>query len=403
MIKLNYILYYFLVIASSAKTFSVKTFETIRLETTQQEFTAGENINLIFSGTQDASIQLYCANSYGSTLISATITNNQLQYTIPTQICSKRGIVNWRLLDKTNALSGTFTILPKVQPVSMETYVGPPSIEAGDRDYTMLVVIPTDALDNPVQKNTEVAVKHQFLADEQQEMIRTNNLIAYQRIYAPSKNGRMLLATECLGLNSKEYTVNIMPAISTDFEIFAKRPHKYADGNQITTFTTSVLKDENDNIISDGSYVEFFITNADGNLLKTAGMTIDGVATAKMIHPDHLETWSIKAYVKGISESNTISLSYTQVIQDFTVTFSENNRNVQVGPLRSFMKQLIPDGLQVTLSVYQNENILERYIEESRDGFVNFELNPNIFNNGNYDLKITTAGITKTLKAIKLW
>ena len=35
-----------------------------------------------------------------------------------------------------------------------------------------------------------------------------------------------------------------------------------------------------------------------------------------MIHPDHAETWNIKAYVKGISESNTISLRYTQVIED---------------------------------------------------------------------------------------
>jgi hypothetical protein len=132
-------------------------------------------------------------------------------------------------------------------------------------------------------------------------------------------------------------------------------------------------------------------------------MTIDGVATAKMIHPDHAETWNIKAYVKGISESNTISLRYTQVIEDFTVKFSENNRNIEVGPLQSFMKQLIPDGLQVSLTISQNGKTLETYIKESRDGFANFELNPNIFKDGNYDLEITTAGITKTFQAKKLW
>jgi hypothetical protein len=163
------------------------------------------------------------------------------------------------------------------------------------------------------------------------------------------------------------------------------------------------VRDENNNIVSDGTYVKFFITNADGNLLKTAGMTIDGVATANMIHPDHAEIWNIKAYVTGISESNTISLTYEQVIQDFTVTFSENNRVVTVGPLQSFMKQLIPDGLQVTLTISQDGKILETYIKESRDGFVNFELNSNIFSNGNYDLEISTAGISRTFKAKKLW
>ncbi|WP_420571119.1 hypothetical protein [Kordia sp.] len=381
----------------------MNTIETIQLETTQREFTAGESIILTFSGTQDASIKLYCSNSYGTTLVNSNLKNGSLQYKLPTQICAKIGVVTWKLLDKTNALSGTIKIHPQTTPVAMETYVGPPSIEAGDKDYTMLVVIPTDALDNPVKENTEVAVKRQFLAAEQQEIIPTKNLIAYQRLYAPSKSGRMLLATECLGLNSKEYTVEVMPAISTNFEIFAKRPHAYADGNQITTFTTSVLKDQNNNIVSDGSYVEFFITNTDGNLLKTSGMTIDGVATAKMIHPDHAETWNVKAYVTGISESNSISVSYTQVIEDFTVVFSKNNRNIEVGPLRSFMKQRIPDGLQVKLSISQKGKTLKEYIKESRDGFVNFELNPSIFSNGNYTLEITTAGITKTFQTKKLW
>jgi len=403
MMKLKYILYSFFFFASSANGLSANTNETIQLETSEQAFTAGETIVLKFSGTQDASIQLYCANSYGTTLVSAKVADNQLQYTIPTQLCSKIGVVNWKLLDKKTSLSGTFTINSQTTPVAMETYVGPPSIAAGGNDFTMLVVIPTDTLDNPVKENTEVNLQRQFLANEQQETIQVKNLIAYKNIYSPIESGRMLLATECLGLNSKEYTVNVMPAISKDFEIFAKRSHEYADGNQITTFTTNILKDEYDNIVSDGSYVEFFITNTKGNILKTAGMTIDGVATAKMIHPDHQETWNVKAAVTGISESNTISIAYKKVIEDFTITFSENNRNIEVGPLKSFMNQLIPDGLQVKLVVSQNGKKIAAYIKESRDGFVNFELNPNIFSNGNYDLEITTAGIAKTVKAKKLW
>ena len=403
MMNLKYILYSFFFFASSANGLSANTNEVIRLETSEQAFTAGETIVLKFSGTQDASIQLYCANSYGTTLVSAKVADNQLHYTIPTQLCSKIGVVNWKLLDKKTSLSGTFTINSQATPVSMETYVGPPSIAAGGNDFTMLIVIPTDALDNPVQENTEVNLQRQFLANEQQETILTKNLIAYKNIYSPIESGRMLLATECLELNSKEYTVNVMPAISKDFEIFAKRSHEYADGNQITTFTTSILKDEYDNIVSDGSYVEFFITNTKGNILKTAGMTIDGVATAKMIHPDHQETWNVKAAVTGISESNTISVTYKKLIEDFTITFSENNRNIEVGPLKSFMNQLIPDGLQVKLVVSQNEKMIAAYIKESRDGFVSFELNPNIFSNGNYNLEITTAGITKTIKGKKLW
>lgn len=393
----------FFFFASSAKELSAETTEAIELETSEREFTAGEPIILKFSGTQNASIQLYCANSYGSTLITPEVKNNQLHYTIPTQISTKIGVVNWKLLDENNSLSGIFTINSQAKPVSMETYVGPPSIAAGGKDYTMLVVIPTDKLDNPLKEDTEVTVKHQFLANETNETVLVKNLIAYQNIYSPIESGRMLLSTECLGLNSKEYTVHILPAISTNFEIFAKRSHEYADGNQITTFTTSVLKDEHNNIVSDGSFVTFFITNSDGNLLKTSGMTIKGIATARMMHPDHAETWSVKATVTGISESNTISLTYKKVMDDFTIVFSENNRNITIGPLKSFMNQMIPDGLQVKLIIKKDKKIIKEYLKESREGFVHFELNPNIFGNGNYDFEIKTAGITKTFQAKKLW
>ncbi|MBC8756994.1 hypothetical protein H2O64_20145 [Kordia sp. YSTF-M3] len=393
----------FFFFASSAKELSAQTNEAIQLEISEREFTAGEPIVLKFSGTQNTSILLYCANSYGSTLITPKVENNQLHYTIPTQIATKIGAVNWKLVTENNSLSGTFTVLAQAKPVSMETYVGPPSIAAGGNDYTMLVVIPTDKLGNPLKSTTEVTVKHQFLANETNETVFTKNLIAYQNIYSPIESGRMLLSTECLGLNSKEYTVHVLPAVSTNFEIFAKRSHEYADGNQITTFTTSVLKDEHNNIVSDGSFVTFYITNSDGNLLKTSGMTIKGVATAKMMHPDHSATWSVKASVTGISESNTISLTYKKVMDDFTVAFSENNRNISVGPLKSFMNQLIPDGLQVKLIIYQNKKIIKEYSKESREGSVNFELNSNIFGNGNYDFEITTAGITKTFQGKKLW
>ncbi len=405
MMNLKYIavLCSFFFFASSAKELSMETTEGIQLETSEREFTAGEPIVLKFSGTQDASIVLYCANSYGSTLIMPEVKNNQLHYTIPSQISNKIGVVNWKLLVENNSLSGRFTIVSKAKPVSMETYIGPPSIAAGGNDYTMLVVIPTDKLDNPVQENTAVSVQYQFLANETKETVFTKNLIAYQNIYSPTESGRMLLSTECLGVNSKENTVHVLPAISTDFEIFAKRSHEYADGNQITTFTTSVLKDEHNNIVSDGSFVTFYITNLEGNLLKTSGMTINGVATAKMMHPDHAETWSVKASVTGISESNTISLTYKKVMDDFTILFSENNRNISVGPLKSFMNQLIPDGLQVKLIVRQNKKIIKEFLKESREGVVHFELNPNIFGNGNYDFEIRTAGITKTVQGKKLW
>ena len=380
-----------------------ETVNTIELLTTQTDFKVGANIVLKFSISEVEQPLLYCSNSYGSTVISSTLKNNTLDYFIPENITKKIGVVNWKLLAKNESISGQFNINPKAEIATLETYIGPPSIEAGGTDYTMLVVIPTDSLDNPVPTNTLIKTKHQFLASEETNDIFTKNLISWRNMYSKKESGRMLVSSESLGINSKEFTVNVMPAIPTDFKISATRPHEYADGNQITTFTTSILKDEQNNVISDGTFVTFFITNSEGNILKTTGTTIDGVATSKMIHPDYEDTWNIKAYVDGMAESDNISLNYKQVIEDFDVTFSDQNRTIIVGPLQSFMQQMIPDGLHVKLKIYQNEKLINTITKTSFNGYVNFKLKPAIYNNGTYNFSIETAGLSKEFKSKELW
>ena len=213
----------------------------------------------------------------------------------------------------------------------------------------------------------------------------------------------MIISSESFGLNSKEFDVNIMPAIATNFKLFIQRNHEYADGNQITTFFTSVIKDKNNNIVSDGSYIEFYITNKKGDILKTTGKTINGVAKAKIVHPDFEENWKIKAFFVGISESDVLEIKYKKVIEDYNISFLKNNRDIKVGPLKSFMNQIIPDGLSVKISIYKDNILIDELYKESKNGFTNFYLDPNIFENNLYKIIIETAGIKKEFKGFKLW
>ena len=377
--------------------------ENIKLLTTTTDFEVGSSVILKFTASESENPLLYCSNSYGSTVISSTVKNNIFEYHIPENITRKIGTVNWTLLTEATSLSGKFNINPKAEVATMETYIGPPSIEAGGDDYTMLVVIPSDSLDNPIPTNTLVNAKFQFLASEENEDIFTNNLIAWRNIHSKKESGRMLVSSESIGINSKEFTINVMPAIPTDFKISATRPHQYADGNQVTTFTTSIIKDKQNNVVSDGTFVTFFIKNKNEYILKTTGTTIDGIATSKMIHPDYEDNWSIKAYVDGMSESNSISLGYKQVITDFEVDFTKNNRLITVGPLQSFMQQMIPDGLHVKLHIYKNNTKIETLTKTAFNGYVTFKLKPAIYENGNYDFSIETAGLNKEFKTKKLW
>lgn len=375
----------------------------VSLLTTQKEFRVSDEIFLDFDVKDSKNFNLYCSNSYGSSMIYPDKNDGKITFRIPKFLSKKRGLLTWKTIGLETNISGSLFVNSLQQPKTIETYLGPPSIDAGAIDYTMLVVIPTDSLDNPIKDNSKVDVKNQFLKSERSTPIFTDKLIGYKNIYSPLKSGRMIISSESYGLNSKEFDVNIMPAIATNFKIYAKRNHEYADGNQITSFYTSIIKDRLNNVIIDGSFIEFYITNKKGNILKTTGTTINGVAHAKIIHPDFEENWSVKAYSIGISESNVINLKFKKVIDNYTVDFNNNNRTIKIGPLESFMGQIIPDGLIVKLFIYKDKKLIETIFRESKAGFAEFNLNPNIFEDGIYDFKTKTAGIEKEFNGLKVW
>ena len=401
---LIYILFVALILLKSttASALKIDINNPITLLTTETEFEAGSTITLKFTNTESINPNLYLSYGYGTSIVKPLVSATDLVYEIPEFISKKTGVITWQLLTKKASVNGEIQIKPKQEVASMETYLGPPSIEAGGKDYSMLVAIPTDIFDNPLVDGTEVTAKHQFLKHETKTSIFMKNGISYKNIYSETKTGRILVSSTCLNKNSKEFTLNVMPAIPTNFKIAFNQNHDYADGNQITRFSTSIIKDQYKNIVSDGTFVEFFIETANNVILKTSGTTINGIAIAKMIHPDHKDQWQVKAYVEGMAESNVINLSFKQAVIDYNVVFSENNRTVTVGPLKSFMDQMIPDGLSISVSVYKNKKLVKTFIKGSFNGYTTLKLDTNIFPKGEYSFKIKAAGIEKTYNTIKL-
>ncbi len=125
--------------------------------------------------------------------------------------------------------------------------------------------------------------------------------------------------------------------------------------------------------------------------------------TAKIIHPDHADEWTVKAIIKGMAESEEIVFNFEQLFDDFEVSFSEDNRTVGVGPLKSFMQQLIPDGFNVNLSVYRDQELIQTINKQTVSGQVTFKLNHDVLPDGNYMFKINTAGLEKTFNSKQLW
>ncbi len=388
--------------------FSLEVFQKEKSEfsliTTEQSFTAGTAIDLSFSSSKSTKKLpvLVLNHSYGITIVEAESKPNMITFKIPIVFSKKTGILNWILaFEGSSILKSRIEITPNLATITvLESYLGPPSIQAGNRDYSMLVVIPTDLFDNPLPENTSVKINEQFLETISTSEEKTNDFIAWKNIYSKERSGDILVSSTCNGTNSKELTTMIYPSNATNFTINFKRNHSFADGNQLTQLITSSIKDEFGNIISDGTFVEFIISNEKNQLLKTSASTINGIANAKILHPDYPTTWKVKAYISGLAESNKLNISYKPVLSNFNVKFSKNNSEISVGPLQSFMNQIIPDGALVKLHIYQAEKLIETKTATSFKGMVNFNLSPDFYTKNNYNFIIETLGISKKIETI---
>ncbi len=365
-------------------------------------YTAGESIELKLKEEipveMKDSIWMYISSSYGSTLIYPELVNQQWLFKIPSEISDKSGHVLWKLHSSNHSTpeAGTFHITPNPANASVvESYLGPQTIVAGELDFSMMVIAATDIYDNLVPNNTPVTIQTYGGNSAKSYSKITKDRIAWERIFSPKKSGRMIVSGTSNFASTNEKTLDISPNNATDFSITEQLVHPYADGNQIAVFITSAIKDEFNNTVSDGTLVHFNAITAEGEKMQVSGTTINGVATGQFLHPKKPTSWKVEAFVYGLAKSTVKEVSFLSVIQKLNVLFSENNRTITVGPITSYMGQLIPDGAQVILNINEYDR---KVILTSKNGMVTFKLNPAIYFDGPVTMKIETMGISKTFE-----
>ncbi len=369
----------------------------------QDTFVAGEPVILEFGLSIGFNAVLHCHSALGSVVLNPIEGKTEpLQFRLPDFMAHKSGAVSWYLPDGDIEFQGNIVILPEDSVENMETYLGPPDILAGGKDYSMFVSVPIDKYDNPMPEQTQVNLEYYFKGDKARETLYIEDGVVFYRIFSPDESGRVFAVSECLNTYSKEYDVNIQPNLPTDFSIYAEGYHRYADGNQILMFNTSVLTDTFSNVISDGTMVEFYIKNNEGDVLRTRGVTQNGVALAEIVHPEYTDDWEVKAFVQGMAESNTIVVNFEQVVKTYNVEFSKNNRQITLGPVQSYMNQRVPDGFKADMSLFKEGILVKRTLLELQNGYVTFTLDPNEIKSGVYDIHFEVAGIDKTFQKIKL-
>ena len=90
-----------------------------------------------------------------------------------------------------------------------------------------------------------------------------------------------------------------------------------------------------------------------------------------------------------------MNIAYKTILSTFNYTFSDGNRTLTVGPLKSFMNQVVPDGIKVTVNVLQGNKLITTLQEDTSNGIAKFYISPDFYKAENYRFEITTLGITQ--------
>jgi len=365
--------------------------------TVDTKYVAGDLI--VFKNVQETENSiLFLSSSYGSTILYPSDYENSKVFQVPSYLSKKAGWVYWKhLLSGKVKEEGTFQIVPTHELSShLETYVGPRSLKAGGVEPSMLVAIPCDKFGNLLPEGSPLAVSKFVDGATNIDSLRLKNGIAVLKIPSMNKAGRIFLSTTAGTSISKERIVDVGPSEPVDFTISLRRQHMYADGNETMDCITSQIKDSFGNIVADGTLVSFQIIDASNSVSMVTATTVNGVATAQLLHPTHRTNWMVKANVSNFATSNAIETNFESATLDFEARLIDNNTVVEVGPIKSFLGQLIPDGTQIVIRINkQSKTIL------TENGMARLKLAGAMLpKNEPFDITIQTMGLEKRLKGM---
>ena len=362
-------------------------------------YQAGDSIVLKFNADEVSIPPMLINSAIGSTTIPGKKIDNSWHYRWPAELTQHAGQSSWVLL-KTKSIrpNGKILINPEDKRQSLiETYLGPKSIRVGGKDHAMLVALPTDIYDNLLTEGSPLTISTQIDNRVISDSAITKNGLVWTNLYGSEQSGLILSSVSYQDSQSKELSIKLWPQKATDFEISYEQAHPYADGHQLLTLSTSRITDSYGNTISDGTLVNFEITTSGGQTLYAMATSIAGVATTTFLHPERADHWKIGAYITGIAQSNSIALEFKSAFNDYGISVSENNREILIEPIKSFMDQLIPDGMGISWQITDETGNEKKVMGSTRLGQGQLILDSGLYPPGNYEVSVTIGGIKKQL------
>lgn len=371
---------------------------TVSIDFFPSQINAGEAISI--KGTSNTSIGellLELHHTLYSKNYVVKISNGLFEIEIPAIDNQIAGEVIANLVYQEQVIEkGKYFIAPIGAIDKMQNFNGPKSLFAGNEDASMNVSIPHDKYDNPLLPPTKVNYNKSFegeILSEESKPIE--HLIAYQITSSKPTKGKYLIGSKSDEGFSQEQELIIGPAMPQEFNIELLSFHPFADARQFLKFKTTVLKDQFDNIIADGTLIIFTIMENDSVVGIYQAFTIGGIANVYIENPSNETNWKVQASLHDQIRSNIVLLNFEQNIKDFDLSWNPDTQTLSIGPVIGILGQMVPDGTEAKISY--DASSLEDYIY-LENGKYNYQLGFDWKQHKPDVLKVLIGGYEKTIQ-----
>ncbi len=240
--------------------------------------------------------------------------------------------------------------------------VGPRSVAANARDWSMITVLPLDQFGNPAASGTAVEVRALHpdgtLAEQ---TVRVTHLLAWARLRSGTSAGRTTVIAQTEAAAGPEAALDEVAGPPLALSLSAEPATLPADGRQLLTVRTSPLRDRFGNTLPDGTRVTFIVVAPDGTRRSIPALTLDGRATAPLQAPATPGPATVRAIAAGV-ESASLPVEFTPGPAVGVLPLSVHRNEpagalrLTAGPLTGALGQHIPDGTMVQFMLYGDDD-----------------------------------------------
>ena len=320
---------------------------------------------------EGTSLRLLALHNFGVHSWQADVKDCIVSFQTPSVLWDHSGEVILKLFFKQRLLSEEMVeILPDTSYAPLvEAYCGPKQILTGGEDFTMVIGTGLDSLDNPWPKGTPIDYEYLFKSTLKRRSVAMKALHSYTRFFSDDASGTPAISVTSKGSSFNEFNITLYPKRPITFNLYHDRAHNYADGKQIITLTTSVIKDELGNLIADGTLVYFKIDNSVGSTTYATASMLNGIDTIRLPAPKEAMSWTVQAYIEDYTKSTKMYLEYLTSVKPFPVVYEQNV--LKIGPIKGFSDQFVPDHTEVMISLCNSDQHISSilYTENGKSVF----------------------------------